>query len=71
MLEKIEKVLREHRNDAELTVTPQTVLADLGLDSLDMAELVMELEDEFSVSLETDAAIKTVDDLMTQIKAKQ
>ena len=68
MLERIEKVLREHRNDATLTVTPETALADLGLDSLDMAELIMELEDEFAVTLESDPSIQTVADFMAQIK---
>jgi len=70
MLERIEKVLREHRSDATLTVTPETVLADLGLDSLDMAELIMELEDEFAVTLESDPSIQTVADLMAQIQGQ-
>lgn len=70
MLEKFEQVLRKNRSDDTLTVKPETVLADLGLDSLDMAELIMDLEDEFSVTLETDEAIKTVADLMAQIQAK-
>jgi acyl carrier protein len=70
MLERFEKVLKEHRGDATLAITPETVLADLGLDSLDMAELIMDLEDEFSVTLETDDSIKTVADLMAQIQAQ-
>jgi acyl carrier protein len=70
MLEKFEQVLRKNRSDDTLTVKPETVLADLGLDSLDMAELIMDLEDEFSVTLETDESIKTVADLMAQIQAK-
>jgi len=70
MLERIEKVLRQHRNDAALTIAPETVLADLGMDSLDMAELIMELEDEFLVTLENDASIKTVADLMARIQAQ-
>ena len=71
MLERIEKVLRANRGDDTLTVAPETVLADLGLDSLDMAELVMELEDEFAITLETDASIQTVADLMAKIEAQQ
>ena len=70
MLERIEKVLREHRGDTTLNVTPETVLADLGLDSLDMAELIMELEDEFAITLESDPSIQTVADLMAQIQGQ-
>jgi len=70
MLDRIEKVLKENRGDEGLVVTPETVLADLGLDSLDMAELVMGLEDEFEITLETDASIQTVADLMAKIQEK-
>ena len=70
MLERIEKVLKENRGDEGLVVTPETVLAELGLDSLDMAELVMGLEDEFEITLETDASIQTVADLMAKIQEK-
>ena len=70
MLDRIEKVLKENRGDEGLVVTPETVLADLGLDSLDMAELVMGLEDEFEITIETDASIQTVADLMAKIEAQ-
>jgi acyl carrier protein len=70
MLERIEKVLQEKRGNSSLKISAQTSLADLGLDSLDMAELVMELEDEFAITLESNAPIKTVGDLMTQIQLK-
>ncbi|MCZ7644006.1 MAG: acyl carrier protein [Planctomycetota bacterium] len=42
---------------------------DLGADSLDQAELVMEIEDEFDISIAEDAEgkIKTVGDLATYI----
>ena len=70
MLDRIEKVLKENRGDEGLVISAETVLADLGLDSLDMAELVMGLEDEFEITLETDASIQTVADLMTKIQEK-
>ncbi|MDR3084944.1 MAG: phosphopantetheine-binding protein, partial [Christensenellaceae bacterium] len=39
----------------------------LGLDSLDTVEIVMELEDEFGVSIEMDESIKSVADLVRAI----
>jgi acyl carrier protein len=46
---------------------------DLGADSLDTVELIMELENEFNVSIEESEAdkIQTVGDVMTFISAKQ
>ena len=70
MLEQIAKALRERKNDDNLVITAETVLADLALDSLDMVELLMELEDEFSVTIDSDASIQTVGDLMSQISDK-
>ena len=70
MLETIKKVLEEHRGGISLDITPATVLTDLGLDSLDMAELIMDLEDEFEVTLETSDPIKNVASLMTLIQAQ-
>ncbi len=45
---------------------------DLGADSLDQAELVMEIEDEFDINIAEDAEgkIKTVGDLVTYIDAQ-
>lgn len=44
---------------------------DLGGDSLDMVEIIMELEDEFGVSIADEAAEKmeTVRDVMTYLNA--
>jgi acyl carrier protein len=46
---------------------------DLGADSLDVVELVMELEDEFDMEISDDDAekIATVGDAVTYIQAKQ
>lgn len=52
-------------------VTPETKFAeDLGADSLDTAELVMEIEDEFDINISDDAEgkIKSVGDLVNYIE---
>ena len=71
MLEKIADILREHRGDDSLEVTEDTAFADLGMDSLEMVELLMSMEDEFSVTLEPDPSLKTVGDLMKAIEAQR
>lgn len=66
--------VRERVADAldvdESLVTLSTVLAEFGADSLDMVELVMELEEEFDVIIPDDAAerIKTICDAIRYIR---
>ena len=71
MLERIEKILREYKSDPAFAVLAQTTFAELGLDSLDTVELVMSIEDEFSVTIEMSEDIKSVGDLMRIIESGQ
>jgi acyl carrier protein len=41
---------------------------DMGLDSLDVAELVMNIEEEFGVSIELSADLNTVEKLVEYIE---
>ena len=69
MLEKIIKVIREYKGDETLVITEETLFADLGLDSLDIVELVMSLEEELSTSIEMNEDIATIGDLIKLIGA--
>jgi acyl carrier protein len=60
MLEKITQILREYKSDDALEVTESSTFEDIGLDSLDMVELVMELEDQLGVKIEMDNTIKDI-----------
>ena len=71
MLENIGNILRDYKADQELVVTEQTVFADLALDSLDMVELVMLVEEKFSVTIEMSSDIETIGDLIEVIKKAQ
>ena len=69
MIDKITKVLRETKGEDDLQVTPDTTFESLELDSLDLTQLVMDLEDEFDgVTIEVSESIKTVGDLMVLIE---
>ena len=55
-------------------ITPETnVVNDLGADSLDQVELVMELEEEFDINIPDDAAekIQTVGQAIEYIEKTQ
>lgn len=62
--ERIAKVLAQYRDMEESAITPETKFEDLGLDSLDMVDLLMALEDEFGVEIEAEDGLKTVNDLV-------
>ena len=69
MLEKITEVLRDYKSDPDLKVTEASTFAELELDSLDTVELVMNLEEEFSITIEMDENIQTVGDLIKVIES--
>ena len=72
MLEKVAGILREYKDDDTLIVTESTTFEELGFDSLDTVELIMNIEEAFDVTLKTDEKLKTVADLIGTIeKAKQ
>jgi len=71
MLEKITEMLRDYKGEPDLEVTEQSTFAELELDSLDTVELVMNLEEEFSVTIEMSENIQTVGDLIKVIESAQ
>lgn len=71
MLEKLTEIIRTYTGDDEIVVErEQGLIADLGLNSLDLMNLVCEVEDEFDVEI-PDRAIrdfKTVGDVVDYIE---
>ena len=52
-------------------VKPESTFTELGIDSLDTVELLMNLEDKLGIEIELDQPISTVDDLDKFIQSKQ
>ncbi len=72
ILDKVKDVIVEQLNVEEDDVTEDaSFIDDLGADSLDIVELVMALEEQFSISIPDEEAenIKTVGDAVDYIKA--
>ena len=69
MLETIQKILRGYKGQDDLIVTPSTTFAELELDSLDVVELVMNVEEEFNITIEMNKSISKVGDLIKLIEA--
>ena len=69
--EKISEMLAKALDCSVSDITPESTFEDLGIDSLDIAELIMKIEDEFGIELEMDETLKKVSDLVVKIEEKQ
>ncbi len=73
VLERVSKIIVDRLGVEESEVTLEASFKDdLGADSLDVVELVMELEDEFGMEISDDDAekISTVGDAVNYIKSQ-
>lgn len=71
--DKVKKIIVEKLGVDENEVTPAAEFAkDLGADSLDTVELIMEFEKEFDITIPEDQAekISTVGDAIAYIEAQ-
>ena len=66
---KVVEILVEAKDLEAANITEASTWNDLGLDSLDTVELVMNLEDEFGVQLEMNENLKTVGDVVAAVEA--
>jgi len=74
IFDKVKEIIVEQLGVAENTVTSEaSFIDDLGADSLDIVELIMELEEEFDMEIpDADAEkIVTVNDVVEYIKNNQ
>ena len=71
MFEKIQSYLANQLDISPDDITRDTTFESLGIDSLDVTELAMDVEDEFGIELELDASVTTVGALVDMIEAKQ
>ncbi len=74
LFNKIKGMIADRLNVDEAAVTMEASFKDdLGADSLDLVELVMELEDEFDIEIADEEAekIATVGDVINYINSRQ
>ena len=75
IFEKVKELIADQLDvaDKDGITEASSITDDLGADSLDVVDLVMALEDEFSVEIPEDEVenIKTVGDIVQYIEDKQ
>jgi len=67
--EKVAQLLAEYKDLDINTITMDTTFESLNLDSLDIAEMAMNLEDDLGITLELDESMKTVKDIVAAIES--
>lgn len=70
-LEKVNELLAEHLEMDAAEITEATTFEDLGVDSLDAVEIMMEMEDEFGIEIKPAEAGKSVKELVAYIDSKK
>lgn len=75
MFDRVKEIIREQLGlEASVEINPTTsLMGDLEADSLDAVEIIMALEDEFSVEIPDEAAenFKNIGDIVSYIEANK
>lgn len=67
----IAKIVAERTGCEVSAVKPESTFTELGIDSLDTVELLMNLEDEIGMEIDLDQKVETIKDLDEFIQSKQ
>jgi acyl carrier protein len=70
VFDRIREVIVDQLGVEEDEVTMETSFQDLGVDSLDLFQIIIELEEAFNVRIEDAEEIKTVGDAVTYVESK-
>lgn len=70
IFEKIKSVIAEQLGIEEEEISLKTSFEDLGVDSLDLFQIIIELEEEFNVQIEDAENIKTVEDAVKYVEER-
>lgn len=66
----IAKIISERTGCDVSSIKPESTFSELGIDSLDTVEVLMNLEDEIGAEIELDQKVETVGELDKFIQSK-
>lgn len=70
MFEKIAKLIAERTDKDVAEIKMDSTFTDLGIDSLDTVELMMDLEEEIGSEIELDEKVATVGEFVKFVESK-
>lgn len=68
IFEKIKKIIVEQIGADENEVTMETSFSDLEMDSLDLFQIIIEIEEQFDIQIEDAESIKTVGEAVKYVE---
>lgn len=71
VFEKLAQLLADYKDLDVNDITMETTFEEMEFDSLDVVDVLMQLDDEFGVEVEMSPDLKTVGDLVKIIEEKQ
>lgn len=70
VFEKVQEIIVEELGKEVEEVKMETTFDELDADSLDVFQVISEIEDAFDIQIETEEGIKTVGDLVAYVESK-
>ena len=68
VFEKVQDIIVDELGKEKKEVTLETSFEELDADSLDLFQIINDIEDEFDVEVDTEADMKTVADLVKYVE---
>ena len=70
VFEKVQEIIVEELGKDAEEVKVETAFDELDADSLDVFQVISEIEDEFDIQIETEEGLNTVGDLVAYVEEK-
>lgn len=70
VFDKVQEIIVEELGKEAEEVKLETTFDDLDADSLDVFQVISEIEDEFDIQIETEEGLNTVGDLVSYVEEK-
>ena len=70
LFEKVQDIIVEDLGKDAEEVKVETTFDELDADSLDVFQVISEIEDEFDIQIETEEGLNTVGDLVAYVEEK-
>lgn len=71
VFEKVKEIIVDQLGVEEDEITLETTFEDLGVDSLDLFQIVIEIEEAFNIKIENAENIKSVKDAVEFIESQK